>query len=190
MSAGSIAVNLNASDLPLPCQHLDHSVRKEVGRFRVEVRATNVCKRVRKGSCRTPRHGEHHVQRYSQCFCTVHVSEAGRICDDGFCYERHSSGRIRLDARPPTSVQYLGYHRTFRCNISSHDGREFGDDAWVLHHILEGVNVIFGSTSDSRSLQPLDQKDRPRWERTRDQIHAQNPGRHHVWRCERGAHGP
>jgi hypothetical protein len=105
---------------------------------------------VRERPRRTPRNGEHQMQRNTERLCAMHVSKTRRIGNYGVGDEWHLCLRIDLDAGFPATLQHLEDHLTITTNLSRTDGCKFGYDARILHHVMMAFRILicFGIEED------------------------------------------
>lgn len=97
---------------------------------------------MREGASRTPRHGEHHVERYTKCLGTVNMREARRISDDGVGDERALRGWVWSNARSPEASQHFTHHLTLAAYVASSKALERWNETWVLDHVLDEKDKV------------------------------------------------
>lgn len=70
------------SNVPLPSHQVNYTIAQVICGSRIHVLGLEVRQRMRECSSRSPGHGEHHMKRYSERLSTMHMREAGRVCNN------------------------------------------------------------------------------------------------------------
>lgn len=102
----------------LPGEALENPIRGVINPCGRDTITLEVCQWMGECSRATPGHGEHQMERNSECLRAVYVCKTRRIGNDSISHKRLLGLRIGLDTRVPAAIQHIPDHFCFALDVS------------------------------------------------------------------------